>query len=264
MPLVFPSQKDFVLVFRGAKSPRAQKGSLPPIHPRIPQKIPQSYPQIPLQTPKSVAQCGYNEADEITCSGGTTMSRFMKNFLWFTPFIIVVIGIVANAIVGSHKAVKVTPGAPSRAETKPTSAEMDKLNAEGKARMARDQAALDAKAAADHVKAAKEEIANLKKNSREAEFVVWLYERNEVKADSELKGTLVVVSGKIDTIAKDIMGTPYITLGRTAGSFRSVQCSFKKGDADTLVNLLPGQNVYVRGVVTGLLMNVQMRDCTIL
>ena len=51
MLLVFPSQKDFVLVFRGAKSPRAQKGSLPTIHPRISPKIPQSYPQIPLQTP---------------------------------------------------------------------------------------------------------------------------------------------------------------------------------------------------------------------
>src|ERR1035441_4501708 len=50
MLLVFPSQKDFVLVFRGAKSPRAQKGSLPTIHPRISPKIPQSYPQIPLQT----------------------------------------------------------------------------------------------------------------------------------------------------------------------------------------------------------------------
>src|SRR5664280_475927 len=50
MLLVFPSQKDSFLVFRGAKSRRAQKGSLPPIHPRIPPKIPQSYPQIPLQT----------------------------------------------------------------------------------------------------------------------------------------------------------------------------------------------------------------------
>src|ERR1035437_5605710 len=54
MLLVFPSQKDFVLVFRGAKSPRAQKGSLPTIHPRISPKIPQSYPQIPLQTRKKI------------------------------------------------------------------------------------------------------------------------------------------------------------------------------------------------------------------
>src|ERR1017187_1659816 len=54
MLLVFPSQKDFVLVFRGAKSPRAQKGSLPTIHPRISPKIPQSYPQIPLQTRKFI------------------------------------------------------------------------------------------------------------------------------------------------------------------------------------------------------------------
>ena len=37
---VFPSQKAFVLVFRGAKSRRMQKGSLPPIHPRISPKIP--------------------------------------------------------------------------------------------------------------------------------------------------------------------------------------------------------------------------------
>src|SRR5664279_4586366 len=56
MLLVFPSQKDSFLVFRGAKSRRAQKGSLPPIHPRIPPKIPQSYPQIPLQTHKYVAK----------------------------------------------------------------------------------------------------------------------------------------------------------------------------------------------------------------
>src|ERR1017187_2736362 len=36
--LVFPSQKGFVLVFRGAKSRRMQKVSLPPFPPRIPRR----------------------------------------------------------------------------------------------------------------------------------------------------------------------------------------------------------------------------------
>ena len=35
MLLVFPSQKDFVWVFRGCAPRRVQEGSLPPIQPRI-------------------------------------------------------------------------------------------------------------------------------------------------------------------------------------------------------------------------------------
>src|SRR5664280_33379 len=82
MLLVFPSQKDSFLVFRGAKSRRAQKGSLPPIHPRIPPKIPQSYPQIPLQTliehvrPK---KCRLTWEEQESHSNKAVSCRFCKN-----------------------------------------------------------------------------------------------------------------------------------------------------------------------------------------
>ena len=95
-------------------------------------------------------------------------------------------------------------------------AELQRQNVEAKARMDRDQAQANAKAADERAKAERERVAELKKNSWKAENLVWYYEQNEIKADSELKGVLVV-NGKIETIAKDIMGTPYITLGKKIG-----------------------------------------------
>ena len=90
MLLVFPSQKDFVLVFRGAKSPRAQKGSLPTIHPRISPKIPQSYPQIPLQTLKYARfdksyRATLTDVENDSCSA--SMAR-TKNSL--SPFVVLI------------------------------------------------------------------------------------------------------------------------------------------------------------------------------
>src|ERR1035441_4343186 len=98
MLLVFPSQKDFVLVFRGAKSPRAQKGSLPTIHPRISPKIPQSYPQIPLQTPlyinpshhngRPIAGCQWSpdlKSDARANSTKTRPSSCQEGPAWYQP-----------------------------------------------------------------------------------------------------------------------------------------------------------------------------------
>lgn len=46
-----------------------------------------------------------------------------------------------------------------------------------------------------------------------AATLIAAYEANEVAADEKFKGKLIEVTGVIDSIAKDIMGDLYVTLG---------------------------------------------------
>lgn len=97
-----------------------------------------------------------------------------------------------------------------------------------------------------------------------ADDVVATYAENEIKGDGALKGKWFKVSGPVDSIAKDILGTPYVTLKTSdPGQFRQVQCMFAEKDAGALAALRPGQRLVVFGKCDGLMMNVLMRECEI-
>jgi len=103
-------------------------------------------------------------------------------------------------------------------------------------------------------------IVELQKTIEKREKYTWTarnmvahYEKNEIRADEDLKDKVVIVQGRVESIGKDIMGSPYITLD--AGNFvRSVQCSFNKTDG--LSDLNSGDFVTVKGKCDGLLVNV--------
>ena len=59
-----------------------------------------------------------------------------------------------------------------------------------------------------------------------------------------------------------MLDTPYVVL-RTRDSIRRVQCMFSEKTASQLYNLRPGQEVAIEGTVSGLMMNVIVRDCTV-
>ena len=84
------------------------------------------------------------------------------------------------------------------------------------------------------------------------------YRANEVRADQDYKGKWFEISGVVATIGKDILDTPYITLG---DGFESVQALFSKQDEATLRSVNKGQSVRVTCQVDGKLMNVLARHC---
>lgn len=86
------------------------------------------------------------------------------------------------------------------------------------------------------------------------------YQANEVAADEKYKGKVLVVSGIIENIGKDIMDTPYVSL-KAGGeySFGGVQCMFADEAKGQLANLQKDQNVKIKGKCEGKLMNVILR-----
>lgn len=90
------------------------------------------------------------------------------------------------------------------------------------------------------------------------------YEENEVSADSVYKDKYIEITGSVDTIGKDILDTPYISLKNgDQYSFSSVQCMFMTNRESDLVDVKKGQPIKLKGKVSGILGNIIVRDCTI-
>lgn len=88
------------------------------------------------------------------------------------------------------------------------------------------------------------------------------YEANEVAADQKFMGKTVEVTGVVDSIAKDILNTPYVTLEGNRQYGTRVQCMFNKGDEAKLATLSKGQKIKLVGTVkSGKLFNVLVDDC---
>lgn len=89
------------------------------------------------------------------------------------------------------------------------------------------------------------------------------YNSNEIAADQKYKGKLVEVTGRVDSISKDITGAPYVSL-REEYSFEGVQCMFERENEGILVNLAKGDFVTLRGQVAGFSIGqVVLRGCAL-
>lgn len=90
------------------------------------------------------------------------------------------------------------------------------------------------------------------------------YNANKVAADAKYKDKLLEVSGIIDTIGKDILDTPYVTLQGRQYSLFGLQCMFAKSDETELATLSKGQSITLQGRVSGeLIGNVLAKGCRI-
>jgi len=149
--------------------------------------------------------------------------------------------------VGNGAAQVVTPA-------EETSEVSDKpLTEEDKKRMV---AEYEAKYKAQAEEEAKERAAQ----TIEARQLVRLYEQNEVKADKDFKGKTFYVTGTVSDIKKNMMDDIYVTL-EGDGPLHEVQCYFD--NADIAADLQKGQQVTFQGKCDGLMMNVLMKDCTL-
>jgi hypothetical protein len=88
------------------------------------------------------------------------------------------------------------------------------------------------------------------------------YNSNEVAADSKYKGKVVIVTGTIQDIGKDIMDDAYIVIGG-GGFLDGVQCTFTKGEQSSVARLSKGQQVRVKGEVSGKMGNVLVNKCSL-
>lgn len=91
------------------------------------------------------------------------------------------------------------------------------------------------------------------------------YKANGVAADEKYKGKTLIIEGTVESIDKDIMDTPYVALRGSSDeySMESVQCMFEE-DASKLGSLKKGQKVRIQGQVDGYMMNVLVRESTLL
>lgn len=90
------------------------------------------------------------------------------------------------------------------------------------------------------------------------------YDANTVAADSEYKDKIVEINGVVDTIGKDILDDPYITLEGRINSLFGVQCMFSKGSQEQLATISSGQEITLKGRVSGeLIGNVLVKGCSI-
>ncbi|MFA5000753.1 MAG: hypothetical protein WC531_00790 [Candidatus Paceibacterota bacterium] len=88
------------------------------------------------------------------------------------------------------------------------------------------------------------------------------YKSNEVAADAKYKNKLVEVSGFVDSIGKDILDSPYITLSTGQYSVTFIQCFFSKADEPVLAKFSKGQSLRLEGEVSGLtLISVVLKGC---
>lgn len=89
------------------------------------------------------------------------------------------------------------------------------------------------------------------------------YERNEVAADEKYKGAVIIVSGTIQDIGKDILDEAYIVIGGT-GFLDGVQCSFTESQLSSIAGLSKGQQVTVKGEVSGKMIgNVMVKKASL-
>ncbi len=88
------------------------------------------------------------------------------------------------------------------------------------------------------------------------------YEANEIAADKKCKGKVLVVSGCVEAVGKDISNTMFVAL-RTRDFFGSVQCFFDDVNESDLVPLRKGMHVSIKGWCGGKFMNVVLQDCVL-
>lgn len=89
------------------------------------------------------------------------------------------------------------------------------------------------------------------------------YEANEVAADADYKGKVVLVTGIVDSINKDIGDDPVVIL-KANEMFSGVHCSMDDSQAGTAARLSKGQQVSMRGRVSGMILgSVMIKDCIV-
>ncbi len=86
------------------------------------------------------------------------------------------------------------------------------------------------------------------------------YDTNEVAADERFKERRFIVSGEVEAVKKSVISGSYVIL-KGSGLLRNVQCFFDESANASLATLSPGQKISIIGTCSGLMGNVNLKNC---
>lgn len=92
------------------------------------------------------------------------------------------------------------------------------------------------------------------------------YDKNEIAADTKYKGHTLEVTGTVQSVGKDFLDVPYVSLASDNAIF-GVQCYLNQDDAATVEEaskLTKGAKVTMRGEDVSKLGNVMLKNCVFL
>lgn len=85
------------------------------------------------------------------------------------------------------------------------------------------------------------------------------YNANEITADDRFKGKQIVVSGSVESVGKDILGTMYVSF--KVGSYvGTVQCMFDRSHGSELSKISKGEIVTISGKCAGKTLTVVLLE----
>jgi len=88
------------------------------------------------------------------------------------------------------------------------------------------------------------------------------YQENEVAADNLYKGKKILITGKIESINKDIGDDVYVSLSANDEMLSDVQCHLS--EPGKAAELKKGQTVTIMGTGEGMIISIpQLKDCSI-
>jgi hypothetical protein len=88
------------------------------------------------------------------------------------------------------------------------------------------------------------------------------YSANSVAADAKYKGKTVDVTGEIQRIGKDFLGSAYVVIGGR-GFIDGVQCIFPQTEETVVASLSQRGMISVQGEVSGKMGFVLLRNCRV-
>lgn len=90
------------------------------------------------------------------------------------------------------------------------------------------------------------------------------YTANEVAADQRYKGRLIRIRGVLKEVNKDTLNAPFVVVGNGSDvALRDLQCSLSQSAGEEAAGLTRGEPITIQGRVSGLRLNVQLTDCTV-
>jgi hypothetical protein len=89
------------------------------------------------------------------------------------------------------------------------------------------------------------------------------FKENAVAAEQKYGEKRIRVTGVVNSVDKDILDTPYVAISGDQYGINNVQCMFPKDRASDLVSFKKDSKATVEGVFSSNLMNVLLKDCTV-
>jgi len=88
------------------------------------------------------------------------------------------------------------------------------------------------------------------------------FENNEAKANKKYMDRIIEVSGNLADISDDQKGAKVVTI-KGKNAFSGVLCTLQEAEAKTLSSYKINEPIKIRGVCTGMLMDVVLNKCII-